>query len=89
VAFVVRHESDRRPSGRLGAAEHALESLIADTAGEDRVIVLDPDFQAVAGLTGRSHKPERAWREFAERASHEMPPALARVAELAVSLARA
>jgi hypothetical protein len=71
------------------AAERALNSLIADAAGEDRVIVLDPDFEAVAGLTGRRHKPERAWREFAERASREMPPALARVAELAVSLSRA
>jgi hypothetical protein len=89
VPFVVMHDSDRRPSGRLVAAERALNSLIADAAGEDRVIVLDPDFEAVAGLTGRRHKPERAWREFAERASREMPPALARVAELAVSLSRA
>jgi hypothetical protein len=89
VPFVVMHDSDRRPSGRLVAAESALNSLIADTAGEDRVIVLDPDFEAVAGLTGQRHKPERAWRQFAERASHEMPPALRRVVELAVSLSRA
>ena len=82
------HDSDRRTSGRLVAAERALNALIADTAGEERVIVLDPDFEAVAGLAGRSRKPERAWREFAVRAAGEMPGQLVRVAELAVSLTR-
>ena len=88
IPFVVVHDSDRRPSGRLVAAERALNALIADTAGEERVIVLDPDFEAVAGLVGRSRKPERAWREFAARASGEMPGQLVRAAELALSLAR-
>jgi hypothetical protein len=88
IPFVVVHDSDRRTSGRLAAAEQALNALIADTAGEKRVVVLDPDFEAVAGLVGHSRKPERAWREFAERPSAEMPAQLVRVAELAVSLAR-
>jgi AAA domain, putative AbiEii toxin, Type IV TA system len=88
IPFVVLHDSDRRTSGRLVAAERALNALIAETAGEGRVIVLDPDFEAVAGLTGGSRKPERAWREFAERAAAEMPRQLVSVAELAVSLAR-
>jgi hypothetical protein len=88
IPFVVVHDSDRRTSGRLVAAERALNALIADTAGEERVIVLDPDFEAVAGLAGRSRKPERAWREFAVRAGSEMPGQLVRVAQLAVGLAR-
>jgi predicted ATPase len=88
VPFVVVHDSDRRTSGRLVAAERALNALIADTAGEERVIVLDPDFEAVAGLAGHSRKPERAWKEFAERAPTEMPGELVRAAELAVSQAR-
>ena len=88
IPFVVVHDSDRRPSGRLVAAERALDALIADTAGEERVIVLDPDFEAVAGLAGRSRKPERAWRGFAVRAGSEMPGQLVRVAQLAVGLAR-
>jgi hypothetical protein len=88
IPFVVVHDSDRRASGRLAAAEQALNALIAEAAGEERTVVLDPDFEAVAGLAGRSRKPERAWREFAERASAEMPGQLVDVAELAVSLAR-
>jgi predicted ATPase len=89
VPFVVVHDSDRGASGKLVAAERVLNALIADTAGDERTIVLDPDFEAVAGLAGGSRKPERAWREFASRPSDEMPAPLVRVAELAISLARA
>jgi hypothetical protein len=85
IPFVVVHDSDRRSSGRLTPADRALNSLIAESAAEERVIVLDPDFEAAAGLSG--HKPERAWREFAGRAAAEMPAQLVRAAELAVSLA--
>lgn len=88
IPFVVVHDSDRQPNGKLVEAERALNALIADTAGEERTVVLDPDFEAVAGLAGRRHKPERAWREFASRTSAEMPGQLLRVAELAMSLAR-
>jgi predicted ATPase len=88
IPFVVVHDSDRKTSGRLAPAEQALNALIADTAGEERVIVLDPDFEAVAGLAGRRHKPEHAWREFAERAAAEMPGQLVHVAELTMSFVR-
>jgi hypothetical protein len=88
VPFVVVHDSDRKTSGRLAPAEQALNALITDTAGEERVIVLDPDFEAVAELAGRRRKPEHAWREFAERAADEMPAQLVRVAELTMSFLR-
>ena len=88
VPFVIVHDSDRRTSGRIVAADKALNALIAATADEERVIVLDPDFEAVAGLAGHNRKPERAWREFAARAADEMPGQLVRAAELTVSLAR-
>jgi predicted ATPase len=88
IPFVVVHDSDRKTSGRLAPAEQALNALIADTAGEERVIVLDPDFEAVAGLAGRRHKPEHAWREFAERPAAEMPGQLVRAAELTMSYLR-
>jgi hypothetical protein len=87
IPFVVVHDSDRRPSGELTPADRALNALIAETADGERVIPLDPDFEAVARVTG--HKPERAWREFAARTGAEMPRELVRAAELAVSLARA
>jgi predicted ATPase len=86
IPFLVVHDSDRKTSGRLAPAEQALNALIADAAGEERVIVLDPDFEAVAGLAGRRHKPEHAWRQFAERPAAEMPGQLVRVAELTMSL---
>jgi len=70
------------------AAERALNALIAETAGAERVVVLDPDFEAVAGLAGHRRKPERAWREFAERAAADMPGQLVRVAELTMSFVR-
>jgi hypothetical protein len=88
IPFVIVHDSDRKTSGRLAPAEQALNALITETAGEERVIVLDPDFEAVAGLAGRRHKPEHAWREFAERSAAEMPGQLVRVAELTMSLVR-
>jgi hypothetical protein len=88
IPFVVVHDSDRQPNGKLVEAERALNALIADTAGEERTVVLDPDFEAVAGLVGRRRKPERAWREFASRTSAEMPAQLSRAAELAISLTR-
>jgi predicted ATPase len=88
IPFVVVHDSDRKTSGRLAPAEQALNALIADTAGEERVIVLDPDFEAVAGLAGHRHKPEHAWREFAERPAAEMPGQLVRAAELTMSFMR-
>jgi hypothetical protein len=78
IPFVIVHDSDRKTSGRLVAAERALNALIAETAGEERVIVLDPDFEAVAGLAGRRHKPEHAWREFTERPAAGMPGQLVR-----------
>jgi predicted ATP-dependent endonuclease of OLD family len=87
LPFVVVHDSDRRASGRIAAAERALNALIAETAGRERTVVLDPDFEAVAGLKGKSRKPERAWREFASRPASEMPEPLVAVARLAVSLA--
>jgi hypothetical protein len=89
IPFVVVHDSDRKASGSLAAAERALNALIADTAGGEGTIVLDPDFEAVAGLAGHSRKPERAWREFAARPSADMPEPLVRAAERAISLARA
>jgi putative ATP-dependent endonuclease of the OLD family len=88
IPFVVVHDSDRRASGKLVPAERALNALIGEMAGKERTVVLDPDFEAVAGLVGRSRKPERAWREFAARPAAEMPAPLARAAELAISLAR-
>ena len=88
VPYVVVHDSDARDGRPPIAAEQATNALIGELVGEKRRVVLDPDFEAVAGLRGHSHKPERAWRRFAELGRAEIPEPLARAAELAVSLAR-
>jgi hypothetical protein len=88
VPFVVIHDSDARPGRKPSAADKALNTLIAETAGSERLVVLEPDFEAVSGLEGHSHKPERAWRRFAALTAAEIPEPLVRAAKLAVSLAR-
>lgn len=88
VPFVVVHDSDARPSGKPIASERALNELIAQTADKTRTVLLEPDFENVAGIKGHRHKPERAWRQFAALPPDEIPAPLRRAAELAVELAR-
>jgi predicted ATP-dependent endonuclease of OLD family len=86
IPFVVVHDRDAEPGKNPIPAEVALNDLIADVAGRERVVVLAPDFEAVAGLRGHSGKPERAWRHFSEE-SVGVPEPLARVVRLALAAA--
>ncbi|HUZ84337.1 MAG TPA: TOPRIM nucleotidyl transferase/hydrolase domain-containing protein, partial [Gaiellales bacterium] len=61
VPFVVVHDRDAPAGRRPIAAERVVNRRIAEVAGGGRTVVLTPDFEGVAGLSGRSHKPERAW----------------------------
>lgn len=88
VPFLVVHDSDARPGGAPIAAERALNDLIAETVEDGRRIVLEPDFEAVAGLEGHRNKPERAWRHFAGLARDDVPGPLAQAVELAIAIAR-
>ena len=65
-----------------------MNTAIRDVAGDARTIVLSPDFESVAGLSGRSHKPERAWQRFARTSRDELPRPLRDAVELVVELAR-
>src|SRR5512146_2202500 len=65
VPFVAVHDRDARPGKKPIDAERALNELIVEIVGRERTIVLEPDFEGVAGLRGHTHKPERAWRSFA------------------------
>jgi hypothetical protein len=88
VPFVAVHDRDA-PAGRKPiVAERALNALIADVVGTDRTVELVPDFEAVAGLEGRRHKPERAWRRFASLTRSDVPEPLERAALLALAMAR-
>lgn len=87
IPYVVVHDRDAEPGREPIAGERESNARIAELAGKERTIVLEPDFEGVAGLRGRSHKPEQAVERF--RTPHaEVPEPLARAAELVLSLAR-
>lgn len=88
VPFVAVHDRDARRGRKPIAAERALNELIAEIAGRERTFVLEPDFEAVAGLRGHTHKPEQAWRSFATLPATKMPQQLLQAATVALSLAR-
>jgi predicted ATP-dependent endonuclease of OLD family len=87
IPYVVVHDSDMRPDRDPAEGELALNALIRRTAGARRTIVLEPDFEGVAGFRSRAHKPERAWHRLASARTHELPEPLVRAVRLALDLA--
>jgi hypothetical protein len=87
IPYVVVHDRDAPPSREPIPGERVRNELIASVAGPARTIVLEPDFEGVAGLEGSGHKPERARERFS--AGAEVPEPLRRAAELALALALA
>jgi len=91
VPFVTVHDRDAPPGRKPNRTERALNALIAELAGAQRSIVLEPDFEGVAGIRGAAghrHKPERAWRRFRSLPPDQVPPKLRQAVEQLVSLAR-
>jgi predicted ATPase len=88
VPYVVVHDSDMHPGRPLVESEVRLNALIRRRAGARRTIVLEPDFEGVAGFRGRSRKPEQAWRRLAHASRDRLPAPLVRAVELALALAR-
>ena len=84
VPFVVMHDSDRRPGGGPSEAEMKLNALIRRLAGARRTVVLEPDFEGVAGFHGKRNKPERAWSHLAHARSDDLPEPLVRAVRLAL-----
>lgn len=88
VPFLAVHDRDAQTGAEPIDSERHLNYLIAELAGLDRTIVLTPDFEAVAGIKGHTHKPQRAWQRFTSLGPAEMPEPLVRTVELAVELSR-
>jgi predicted ATP-dependent endonuclease of OLD family len=86
IPYVIVHDRDAEPGADPIPAEQALNALISEIAGEERVVELAPDFEAVAGLRGHSNKPERAWNHFSTPGV-EVPEPLARAVTLALESA--
>jgi hypothetical protein len=88
VPYVVVHDSDMRPGREPVASETKLNALIRRRAGARRTVVLEPDFEGVAGFRRRTHKPEGAWHRLARARPDELPAPLVRAVALALALAR-
>jgi predicted ATP-dependent endonuclease of OLD family len=88
VPYVVVHDRDAPRGRKPNAGERVLNAEIAELAGPDRSVVLTPDFEGVAGLRGRGHKPARAWQRFSSIERDQVPAQLRDVVEKAVALAR-
>ncbi len=89
VPYVVLHDSDLRPGRVPVESEIKLNALIRRHAGARRTVVLQPDFEGVAGFRSRSRKPERARIRLGRAHRDELPPPLVRAVELALASARA
>jgi putative ATP-dependent endonuclease of the OLD family len=87
VPFVVVHDSDMRPDREPVEDEVKLNALIRRLAGARRTIVLEPDFEGVAGFRGRGPKPQRAWSHLAQAPLDELPEPLVRAVQLALDSA--
>ncbi len=77
IPFIVVHDRDAGEGRQPIAAERAVNREILAAAGRQRVVELVPDFEAVAGLRGHAHKPEHAWRRFADVSAARVPAPLA------------
>ncbi len=88
VPFVAVHDRDAAAGAEPIPAEQAVNALIEKVAGKRRTVVLEPDFEGVAGLRGTSHKPLRAWKSFGSVRADGVPEPLARAVRLAVKMAR-
>ena len=87
VPFVVIHDSDLWPEREPLEDNVRLNALIRRLAGARRTIVLEPDFESVAGFHGRGSKPERAWSHLAHVPLDELPEPLVRAVKLALASA--
>jgi predicted ATP-dependent endonuclease of OLD family len=85
IPFIAVHDRDAPTGRKPNQAEQRLNHIIGQIAGHHRV-ELTPDFEGVAGLKG--HTPARAWHSFASLTAKDMPEPLARIATMAVALAR-
>jgi len=79
IPCVVVHDTDRGRDPRLDATIEA-------AVGAERVVRLDPDFEAVTGIRRRDDKVLAAWRRFSGATPADVPAPLRRMVDLAVAL---
>src|SRR6476619_1031646 len=77
VPYVVVHDRDAPRGQRPVESERIVNQQIQDVAGRRRTVVMTPDFEAVAGISGkgRGRKPRKAYRRFSHT-NGGVPPEL-------------
>jgi predicted ATP-dependent endonuclease of OLD family len=88
IPYVVVHDRDAAPGKKPILGERVLNAQIAELVARERVVVLAPNFESVAGLRGRSHKPARAWQLFSSIDREQVPDQLRAAVEKVLALAR-
>lgn len=86
VPFLVLHDRDAENPEQPIPSERRTNDALRALAGDARVFVLAPDFEVVAGLRDRRHKPEQAWRHFRDLPASAVPSELGRLVDAAVAL---
>ena len=74
IPYLAVHDRDAAPGKKPIQGERVLNAQIAELAGPEHAIELAPDFEAVTGLRGHSHKPARAWQRFSAIEPDNVPP---------------
>lgn len=88
IPCLVVHDRDAPPGRKPTHAERAINRQIAELAGPGRTVLFAPDFEAIAGLRGHTHKPAHAWQRFSHIKGEQVPAALRDTVERVVALAR-
>ncbi|MGI8998643.1 MAG: ATP-dependent nuclease, partial [Candidatus Limnocylindria bacterium] len=81
IPHVIVHDGDS------GEGSHRENEIIRQSAGRAPVIVLDPDFEAVAGIRSHEDKVLNAWRLFATMDPASIPRPFREIVEKTVALA--
>jgi predicted ATP-dependent endonuclease of OLD family len=89
IPYIVVHDRDAPAGERPVESERVVNRQIRDVAGKRRVVVLTPDFEAVAGMKtrGRGRKPRKAVRRFSG-SNGDVPQPLRTAVEKALKAAR-
>jgi predicted ATP-dependent endonuclease of OLD family len=68
IPYVIVHDRDAPKGQRPVESERIVNQQIQDVAGRRRTVVMTPDFEAVAGISGRGRgrKPRKAYRRFSD-----------------------
>jgi hypothetical protein len=88
VPFIAVYDRDAPRGRRPARSARSLNARIAQIAGPERTVMLAPDFEGAAGLSGHQHKPERAWRRLRSLPPERIPPPLLDAVRRVLALTR-